>query len=283
MNAVNDDNPQAQLGLGKVNNAVANVIDSIDVAGFNEGGSEVYLPSAFKIDLKYTRVAKETVCTGANHADVAVANLKLSLKDMKIMIPVFKPKEQLSAALNKMFIDQDKDAKYYTTIYHTVVSLVPAGRRSIRENDIFNGSVPVRLFILYSLQNNYNGTIGTNCFNFPWHHYSNINVSVNSVSVGVIKNQEEAYLQLRDVLNQQCSEMPMNFEQFQNGYCIVAFDLTSNQDTHLAVLLSRTSGTVNCEVDFSQNTDAGTLIFIGEFRNEIKAGIKKPARLLYDI
>ena len=108
-------------------------------------------------------------------------------------------------------------------------------------------------------------------------------MSVNSVSVGIIKNQQEAYLQLRDVLNRKYSEMPVTFEQFQNGYGIVAFDLTSNQDTHLAVLPSRSSGVVNCEIDFSQNTDAGTLIFIGEFRNEIKAGIKKPARLLYNI
>ena len=55
--------------------------------------------------------------------------------------------------------------------------------------------------------------------------------------------------------------MPITYEQFINGYCIVAFDLTANQDTHLAVLPSRVSGVVE--------------------RN--KSWDKKPARLLYDI
>ena len=283
MDDINGNNPQAVLRHGAVNNNTSHIIDTIDCPGFDEGGSEVYLPSAFKIELKLTRANKLTVMTGVAHADLTVADAKLMLNDLKITIPVFKPKDQLSTALNNMFIQHDKDAKYYTTVFRTVVSLVAGGRRKIRENDIFNGSVPVRLFILYSLQANYNGTINTNCFNFPWHNYQNIDVSVNSVSVGTIKNQKEAYSQLRDVLNRKNSEMPITFNQFINGYGIIAFDLTANHDTHLAVLPARASGVVNCEIDFTQNTAAGSIIFIGEFRNEIKVGIKKPARLLYDI
>ena len=59
----------------------------------------------------------------------------------------------------------------------------------------------------------------------------------------------------------------------------MAFDLMSNHDTHLEVLPIRPTGVVNAHVEFSQNTDAGMLIFIGEFRNEIKVGLKTPARL----
>ena len=283
MDAITADNPQARLRHAAVNNNTSHIIDTIDCPGFDEGGSEVYLPSAFKIDLKLTRANKLTVMTGGGHADLSVANAKLMLNDLKITIPVFKPKDQLTTALNNMFIEHDKDAKYYTTVFRTVISLVGPGRRKIRENDIFNGSVPVRLFILYSLQNNYNGTIGTSCFNFPWHNFQNIDVSVNSVSVGTIKNQKEAYSQLRDVLNRKYSEMLFSYDAFIGGYALIAFDLTSNHDTHLAVLPTRPSGVVNMHVEFSANTAAGTMIFIGEFRNEIKVGLKTPARLLYDI
>ena len=283
IDAIDGGNPQCRLRHAAVNNATSHIIDTIDCPGFNEGGSEVYLPSAFKLDLKLTRANKLTVMTGAAHADLAIADAKLMLNDLKISIPVFKPKDQLSTALNKMFVEHDKDAKYYTSVFRTVVSLVGDDRRKIRENDIFNGGVPVRLFILYSLQDNYNGTIGTSCFNFPWHHFQNINVSVNSVSVGTITNQKEAYSQLRDLLNRKYSEMPITYNQFINGYAVIGFDLTANHDTHLAVLPARASGVVNCEIDFSQNTAAGSIIFIGEFRNEIKVGLKKPARLLYDI
>ena len=77
--------------------------------------------------------------------------------------------------------------------------------------------------------------------------------------------------------------MPFTYNAFRNGYAIIAFNLSTNEDTHLAVLPSRSSGVVNYSIDFSQNTAEGTIICVGKFRNEIKVGIKKPARLLFDI
>ena len=151
-----------------------------------------------------------------------IADARLSLKDMKISIPVFKPKDQLTTALNKLFVEQDRDAKYYTTVFCSVTALLPTAQRKIRENDIFNGSVPVRLYIMYSARDNYNGTYATNCFHFPWHHFSNISVSVNSICAGVITNKKQAYAQLRDVLNRKYSEMPITYEQFIGGYGIIA-------------------------------------------------------------
>ena len=112
MDAINGDNPQARLRHAAVNNNTSHIIDTIDCPGFDEGGSEVYVPSAFKIDLKFTRANMLTVMTGAAHADLAIANAKLMLNDLKITIPVFKPKDQLATALNNMFIEHDKDAKY---------------------------------------------------------------------------------------------------------------------------------------------------------------------------
>ena len=210
MNAINVDNPNGRTRAAALNNANCDLVDYVDCAGFNEGVGEVYIPSAFKLDLRLTKANQTTVCMGGNHANIPVADATLSLKDLKITIPIFKPKDQLTTALNKMFVDLDKNAKYYTTVFRTVISLVPAGRRKIRENDIFNGTVPVRLFMLYSLQNNYNGTYDTNCLNFPWHHYTNINVSVDSVTGGTITNQKVAYSQLRDVHNRKYSEMPFH-------------------------------------------------------------------------
>ena len=165
--------------------------------------------------------------------------------------------------------------------FETVNTIVPAGRRRIQENDVFNGSLPVRIFLMFSTRDSYNGTLATNCFNFPWHHFSNISVTVNCAMVGQpITNQKEGYEQLRKVLNRNYSEMPFTFDAFINGYAIIAYDLTTNEDTHLAVLLSRSSGVVNYTVDFSQNTAEGTIICVGEFRNEIKVGDKKTSVII---
>ena len=258
------------------------VIDMVDCTGFNDG-DDAYIASAFKIEIKFVKANNQVILMGSNHANLAIADAKLSLKDMKLTMPVFKPKDQLSAALNKMFVNENRDAKYYSSVFRTVNTLVPAGRRRIQENDVFNGSLPVTMFLMFSTRDSYNGTFATNCFDFPWHHFSNISVTVNSALVGQpITNQEEAYEQLRKVLNHKYSEMPFSFNDF-NGYAIIAFDLSTNEDTHLAVLPSRSSGMVNVTIDFSRNTVDGTVICVGEFRNEIKIGIKKPARLLFDI
>ena len=77
--------------------------------------------------------------------------------------------------------------------------------------------------------------------------------------------------------------MPFTYAMFIQGYGIIGFDLSTNEDTHLAVLPSRSSGVLNYSIDFSQNTPDGTMICVGEFCNKIKVGIKKPARLLFDI
>ena len=110
---------------------------------------------------------------GVAHADLAVENARVSMKDIKITFPVFKPQDQLSSALNKMFVSENRDAKYYTSVFRTVNTIVPAGRGRIEENDVFNGSLPVRLFLMFSTRDSFKGTFGSNCFDFPWHHFSN--------------------------------------------------------------------------------------------------------------
>ena len=39
----------------------SHVIDVIDCSGFNDGGGETYMPSVFKLELKYVRANKQVV------------------------------------------------------------------------------------------------------------------------------------------------------------------------------------------------------------------------------
>ena len=63
MNAIND-NPNSRTHAAAVNNANCDLVDYVDCAGFNEGGGEVYIPSAFKLDLRPTKANQTTVCMG---------------------------------------------------------------------------------------------------------------------------------------------------------------------------------------------------------------------------
>ena len=181
--------------------AGTHVIDMVDCTAFNDG-DDTWMVSVFKAEVKFVKTSNQVLMIGVNHADLLVANARVSMKDMKITFPVFKPQDQLSSALNKMFVSENTDAKYYTSVFRTVNTIVPAGRRRIQENDVFNGSLPVRLFLMFSTRDSFNGTFGSNCFDFPWHNFSNISVTVNSQAVGQpITNQPQAYEQLRKVLN----------------------------------------------------------------------------------
>ena len=268
-------------GSGAINRralcrAGTHVIDMVDCTAFNDG-DDVWMASVFKTEVKFVKAANQVIMMGVAHADLHVADARVSMKDMKITFPVFKLQDQLSSALNKMFVSENRDAKYYTSVFRTVNTIVPAGRRRIQENDVFNGSLPVRLFLMFSTRDSFNGTFDSNCFDFLWHNFSNISVTVNSQAIGQpITNQQQAYEQIRKVLNRKYSEMPFTYNAFRNGNAIIAFDLSTNEDTHFAVLPSRSSGVVNYSIDFSQNTAEGTIICAGEFRNEIKVGIKKP-------
>ena len=70
-------------------------------------------------------------------------------ENLKIKIPIFKPKQQSSPALNTLFVTNNKEAQYYTMTYRVVTSTLLDGKRSHIENDIFNGSVPVCLLFIH--------------------------------------------------------------------------------------------------------------------------------------
>lgn len=261
------------------------LMDSVDTVLFNEGGTDVYLPSVFKLELRLTRIATNLALQGADCATVGngrIDNVKIRLHDFKLKIPIYKPKDQLSQAINALLVHQNAECKYYTTNYRVVAIPIPAGRRSHDCVNVFNGTVPTRCFLMYLNQNNFNGSYDSNCFNYIWPNYSEIEFTVNSVTYQKLTHYKEMYHELRKTLNRRTEEMPMSLDQYNAGSCVVGVDLTSNQDSHLKVLPLRPAGVVNCNLKFSAGTTAGFLTFVGEFRNELKIGLKTPARLMHD-
>lgn len=259
------------------------MIDRIDTILFNEAGMDVFLPSVFKLQLQFARELQNRYISGTTHADFPIAGLHVYLDDLKIKIPVYKPKAQLSLAINAMLVDKNEECRYYTTSFRTIAVPVTAGQRVHDQIDVFNGAVPTRAYVMYQAQANYNGTHATNMFTFQWTAGwpNKIEFSVNGVIYKTMMSSEECYMELRKVLNRKVGEMPFTHAQYDNGFGIVATDLTSCQDSHLTVLPLRPAGVVNCKIEFSANTAEGFLIFVGEFRNEIKIGLKTPARSLH--
>ncbi len=93
------------------------LIDILDAPCFNENGSDRYIPTNFEIKVTLRRAIPEKYMFGtAAHC----GNHQIELKKFKMTFPMYKPKEQLSEALNKLLVTDEQEIIYYTYQYRHV-------------------------------------------------------------------------------------------------------------------------------------------------------------------
>jgi hypothetical protein len=133
-------------------------------------------------------------------------------------------------------------------------------------------------------QARFNGGYTSNPRLFEFPNLSYYSVRINEAVVQPeIRNSQEAYLQLRKILNRENREMPFDYDAYTTSYGFIATDLTENKDSFNEVLPNSTSGVVSIDMQLAQQLGAANqIIFIGEFRNQLKVGYKTPPRKLYD-
>ena len=261
--------------------AAPHVIDILDAPCFNENGSDRYLPTNFEIKITLRRAIKQKYLFGtAAHC----AAHQIELKKFKMTFPMFKPKEQLSEALNKLLVTNEQEIVYYTYQYRHVARPVAQGVTRITENDIFNGSRPTRLITTLMARDRYNGGYALNAFRLIYpaglSYYA---VRVNEAIIPpIVRDSREAYLQIRTLLNRENSEMPFMFADYESSYGILMTDLSVNKGSFNEVMPNSTSGIVSVEMQLTATAAPAQIIFIGEFRNQIKIGFKTPARKMLD-
>ena len=257
------------------------VMDILDAPCFNENGSDRYLPTSFEIKITLRRAIPQKYLFGTT-ADCQ--DHQLELKDFRMSYPMFKPTEQLSQALNKILIKDEQEIIYYTYQYRHVARPVAQGTTRITENDIFNGSRPTRLITALMAQDRYNGGYQLNARRLIYPagltYYA---VRVNEAIVQpIIRDSRQAYIQIRTLLNRENSEMPFSFENYESSYGILMSDLSENKDSFNEVIPNSTSGIVSADMMVTATTAPAQVIFIGEFRNQLKIGFKTPARKMLD-
>ncbi len=98
----------------------------------------------------------------------------------------------------------------------------------------------------------------------------------------IVCDSREAYSQIRTLLNRENSEMPFTFDDYEGNYGILMTDLSVNKDSFNEVMPNSTSGIVSVDMQMTATGGASQIVFIGEFRNQIKIGFKTPARKMLD-
>ncbi len=245
------------------------VLDIIDAPCFNENGSDRYLPTNFEIKITLRHAIPQKYLWGA--AD-GCGDHQIELKNFKLTFPMFKPKKQLAEALNKLLVTQEQEIVYYTYQYRFVARPVAQGVSRITENDIFNGSRPTRLITTLMAQDRYNGSYTLNARRLIYpvglSYYA---VRVNEAIIPpIVRDSREAYLQIRTLLNRENSEMPFTFADYTGSYGILMTDLSVNKDSFNEVMPNSTSGIVSVEMELTATAAPSQIIFIGEFRNQLK-------------
>ncbi|CAB3997573.1 Hypothetical predicted protein [Paramuricea clavata] len=103
---------------------------------------------------------------------------------------------------------------------------------------------------------------------------TNFTVTINEAEIPpVYHSSQDAYVNLRQILDCHYSEMPFSYDDYVTDYGIIVNDLSPNRNGHSQVLPNSTSGNVGIKLDFRQDTAAAQqLICVGEFRNQLSVG-----------
>jgi hypothetical protein len=252
--------------------------DHLDLIGYNKR----YVPTSFDFKVRLTRLEKMKVLMGdAGHCGA----VDVRFTDLKLTVPITKPNAQLSQAINELMIQKGDECRFYVTSYRYVAIPIAQGARRILHNDIFNGSRPTRLITKIIGQDHYNGahTLNPNLIEFPDIDYFVVKIN-DAIIPPILHNSQEAYINLRRVLDRRYSEMPFTHTDYASSYGIIVHELCTNLDSYDQVLPNSTAGNISLDINFKQDTAAAQqLICIGEFRNQLSIGYGTQARLKYDV
>ncbi|CAB4030435.1 Hypothetical predicted protein, partial [Paramuricea clavata] len=245
------------------------------------GDNKRYVLSSFELKVRLARLEKtKTLFGDAAHCAAA----KIKYKNLEIHIPAFKPQQQLMTAINTAMIQKGEEAKYYVRHHRYVPIPLVQGAQKYVKNDIFTGARPTRVFVYLRRQNRYNGahTLNPNRMIFPA-NFENLSLKINEATIEPqIENSQEAYINLRRILNRTHDEMPFSYDNFLTDYGLVAFDLSENRDSYNQILPNTTSGVISLELRLTGNLAHNSqLIVIGEFRNQLSCAYQTEARLKF--
>ncbi|CAB3998674.1 Hypothetical predicted protein [Paramuricea clavata] len=184
-------------------------MDHLDLLGHNKR----YVPSSYDMKIVLHRLEKTKYLFGTDgHCQLA----KMLIKDLKLTIPMMKPVQQLSKAINDIMIQKGEECKFYTT-HRLVAKPLAIGAQYVQFSNIFNGARPTRLICYQKSQTRYNGSHEENTNRLIFPNINHFVVKINEANVvPTISNAKESYLNLVRVLNCRHSEMPFDFEHYEH-------------------------------------------------------------------
>ncbi|CAB4035329.1 Hypothetical predicted protein [Paramuricea clavata] len=124
--------------------------DHLDILGHNKR----YVPSSYDMKIVLHRLEKTKFLFGTTQH---CTDAKVLIKNLKLTIPMMKPVQQLSDAINDIMIQKAEECKFYVTHYRFAAKPLAIGAQYVQFSDIFDGTQPTRMICYQKSQTRYNG------------------------------------------------------------------------------------------------------------------------------
>ena len=197
--------------------------------------------------------------------------LKIKLKQFEIEYSVYTPSSQIQKDISRML---DLEGKYMNVFYqeiHIRSEVHSLSNSKFSCHNVFGSNAPYVLILSVVRTDYVNGDFYRTPSHCTWEKIKEVVVKVNNVPLPVkIENIKDAYFQTRKALHLGDSEkMFVDFDNYENGDCIMVFELFPSEDSNLKVLPKEMKKAVSVEITFDTTANVDVYIKMTGLFNQV--------------
>ena len=197
--------------------------------------------------------------------------LKTKLKQFEIEYGVYTPSAQIQSDITRML---DVEGKYMNVFYqeiHVRSEVHSLSNSKFSCHNVFGSNAPYVLILTVVRTDYENGDFFRTPSHCTWEKIKEVVVKVNNVPLPVkIESLKDAYFQTRKSLHLGDSEkMYVDYDNYEDGDCIMVFELSPSEDSNLKVLPKEMKKSVSVEITFDTMANVDVYIKMTGLFNQV--------------
>ena len=196
--------------------------------------------------------------------------IKTILKDFKLEYGVYTPNAQIQSDLNKMLDVQGRNINVFYQEIHVRSQVHSLSNSKFTCHNVFGTNCPYVLILSLVRTDYVNGDFFRSPSFCTWEKINEVIVKINNVPLPVtIEDLKDAYYHTRKALHLGDSEkMFVDYDNYENGDCIMVFETNPSEDSHLKVLPKEMKKSVSVEITFDPTANVDVYVkMIGLMNN----------------
>ena len=197
--------------------------------------------------------------------------LKTELDQFEIFYKVVTPSAQIQEDINRML---DVEGKYINLFYQEIHNRGEVHKLSNSKymcNNVFGYNCPTVMILSMVRADYVNGDFFRTPSHCTWEKIKKVIVKVNNIPLPIkIESKQDAYYHTRKALHLGDSEnMFVDFDNYENGDCLMVFEMNPNCDSNLKVLPKELKKAVSVEIEFKTTPNVDIYIYQTGLMNQV--------------